>query len=148
MAQPNILPGNKFRLSRGGGGSPETFTFVCIATTIDYDRTAEVEDAMLPDCSTPTSIPTRLSTIKGQTEDLSFSGYADPGRLAGIEADWLAGITRNFQLIRDFSGALGGDTRVLAAIITSLKINKSENGMVRFSATLHGQGLAIVTANP
>ncbi|WP_424360250.1 phage tail tube protein [Methylocystis parvus] len=145
------LAGQKFYLLVGDGATPtEAFTFACILTTIDSDHGAEVEDAMAPDCDDPTAIPTRTSTVKMLTWDITASGLVDPTKAPYVQlrTAFRSGAPINLQLKKNLTGANGGETEQQAFLITQWKESKSENGLVKCQMTFHGQGKPTVTVNP
>jgi hypothetical protein len=87
MAEPVLLPGNRFRLNRSAGGAPETWTFVCIAGTRSLERINEYEDVTVPDCATPTSIPWRKSTVTRKAWNMGMGGAMDATLFANFRAD-------------------------------------------------------------
>lgn len=145
---PKLQRGTKFRLLAGDGGSPtETFSGLCVITTLKFDMKIDTDDAMVIDCDNPDNLPVRQSVAKGITFDLSGSGKADFAKYKVIETAFLTGATKNYQVERVGSGAAGGGIWEGGAIITDLSMDKSENGIVTFSTTLKGQGLWAFTAN-
>lgn len=144
------LPGNKFYLLVGDGATPvEAFAFFCVATTISSKHSAEVEDAWAPDCSDPTALPTRTSAVKGLSWDLSASGVADPSKTPyqRVIAAFRSGSPINIQLMRNLPGASGGDIEQQAFLVQNWNEDKADNGLVKFSCELHGQGKPTVTVN-
>jgi hypothetical protein len=144
------LPGNKFYLLVGDGGTPtEAFTFFCVGTTVDSKHGAEVEDAWAADCNDPTALPTRTSAVKGLHWDLSASGVCDPSKAPyqRVIAAFRAGAPINIQLMRNLPGASGGYTEQQSFLVTNWTENKADNGLVKFSCDFHGQGKPTVTAN-
>ena len=137
---PTNMQGVRFRLLRGDGNNPETFAFICTIVTLDLDRKVEYDDSMVADCDTPNAIPVRQSTVKAITWDMTFSGKADASKYRTLEADFETATLRNYQMLRDLTAAQGGGSQEGAAYIDSLKLNKSENGVVGFSGGLKGQG--------
>lgn len=143
MATPNLLPGNLFRLLRSAGGAPETFTFVCIAQTKSLTFTNEFEDATVPDCATPTSIPARKSILRSTQWALAFSGIMDALLFANIRTDAGLGVSapaaaQRYQLIIDKLLVAGGGTYTGALWFESLAITSTNNGLVNFTATCRG----------
>ena len=144
---PVFQRGVNFGLLAGDGASPtEVFTIVCIATTLDFDRAIETDDEMVIDCNNPQNLPVRQSIAKGITWDVTFSGKCDYSRFATIEGKF-DGNVHNWQVEKYGTGANGGGIYQGGAMLSALKLSKSENGMVSFSGTLKGQGLLAYTAN-
>ena len=98
------------------------------------------------DCANPTNLPVRISVAKGETFDLTFSGKCDFQRWLTIQAS-KDGNPHNWQVALAGTGANGGGVWQGPAMTDSLKMTKSENGVVSFSATLKGQQLWAFTAN-
>src|SRR6478672_9008375 len=137
MAAPTLLPGNRFRLMREGT-TPGTYVFVCIAQTKSLTKTNEFEDATVPDCSTPLSIPNRKSIVRSRQWSLSFSGICDASQFANIRADVDSETPHNYQLLVDKLLAAGGGTWSGAIFFESLVIASTNNGLVTFTATCRG----------
>lgn len=143
---PTLQRGVNFGLLAGDGAEPaEVFTAICLATTLKFDMKIDTDDAMVQDCANPQNLPVRQSVAKGITFDLSFSGKADFQRFKLLEARF-DGTTRNYQTQRSGTGADGGGVWQGGAILTDLSMDKNENGIVAFSASLKGQGLWLFTA--
>jgi hypothetical protein len=146
MATPNLLAGNLFRLLRGDGASPEVFTFVCIANSArGLTYTNEFEDATVPDCTVPTSIPSRKSVIRSTQWGITFSGIVDALLFAPIRTDAGIGVTkptapRNYQFIVDKNLANGGGTYTGAIWFETVAQTETNNGFVSFTATCRGDG--------
>lgn len=140
MAVPNLVEGYKFLMSRGDGGAPETYYFLCTVTTKGLNQTNEFDEAMLQDCDTPGLVPTRVSVPKGQTWSVSFSGKVDALRLQTIQNDMRDPKVRNYRLEIQGSGATGGGYFSCPARPETLNIESTDNGLVSFTATLRGEG--------
>lgn len=143
MAEPDLLPGNRFRLLREGAVAG-TYVFVCLATTITFNRTSQFEDTTVNDCDAPLSIPTRKSMVQSTAWNLNFSGAVDAKRLAVIEADVGVETPHSYQLIMDKAAADGGRTYTGDIFIETLEIAKQDNGLVRFTAQARGNGALVV----
>jgi hypothetical protein len=144
------LPGNKFYVLVGDGASPtEAFNFLCVATTIDSDHSLDLEDAMVLDCSDPTLIAARASTPKGHTWDLKLSGVCDPAKAPyqRLLTAHRTAVVVNCQLMKNLPGASNGNIEQAGFFVSKLTESKADNGLVKFSAELHGQGLPTLTAN-
>lgn len=140
MAEPDLLPGNRFRLYRESDTMPGTFLFVCVATTITFNRTNSFEDTTVADCDDPTAIPNRKSVKTSVAWNLNFSGNSDIVRIEGIEADFEAEGTHRYQMLLDKPAADGGRTYTGATFVETFELSKSDNGLVKFSAQMRGDG--------
>lgn len=138
MATPDLLPGNLFRLYRSAGGGPETFTFVCIATSRTLTQTAEFEDATVPDCTTPTSIPARKSIKRSTAWNLRFAGVMDAGKWANMRTDFDATSPQRYQIMVDKASASGGGTYTGAIWLETVEQGTENNGLVRFTIQARG----------
>jgi hypothetical protein len=145
MAEPDLLPGNRFRLYRESDSTPGQFEFVCVATTITFNRTNNFEDTTVADCDDPLAIPTRKSVKQSTAWNLNFSGNSDIKRIEGIEADYNAEGTHRYQLLLDKPAADGGRTYTGAVHVETFELAKTNNGLVTFSAQMRGDG-ALTTA--
>ena len=149
MANPQTLDGTKFYLLSGDGATPtEVFTFVCVATDITSTKSTDVEDIMLPDCANPAALATRQSAVRSKSWDISISGIADPLKVAPLKTAYEAGTPKNFQLMHNVTGALGGYKEAGAFLVTEFVESMTDRGLVKFSATLRGQGIPTSTVNP
>jgi hypothetical protein len=146
MAAPNLLAGNLFRLLRSAGGSPETFTFVCLAQTKSLTRTNQFEDATVPDCAVPTSIPARKSILRSTEWALAFSGIVDAQLFATIETDFNTQSPHRYQLLVDKLLAAGGGSYTGAIWFESLVMTSTNGGLVNFTATCRGDDALVYAA--
>ncbi|MGY2052959.1 phage tail tube protein [Methylobacterium sp. JK268] len=143
MTSPTLLPGNRFRAYRSAGGTPEVFNFVCIAQTIGVTRTNEFEDATVPDCDTPLSIPNRKSVLRSRAWSARISGIVDAKRFAAIRQDAESETPVRYQFMVDQTAANGGGTWTGAIFIESLEVTKNNNGMVNFTAQMRGDDVLV-----
>jgi hypothetical protein len=141
MATPVLLPGNRFRLYRSAGGSPETFTFVCLANTISLTQTNEYEDTTTPDCADPTAIPVRQSIKRSSQWGLSFSGTVDATKMTNFRTDAGAEAAQRYQILFDKNLAGGGGAYTGAIFFESFAETKTNNGLVAFTVTARGDGI-------
>jgi hypothetical protein len=139
MTTPNILPGTRFRLYRSNGDSPETFTFVCIGTTINLSQKNDFEDATLPDCDNPTATPRRKSIKRSSSWYLSFSGSADAARYAQLRADYASEVAVRYQILLDPLAGDGGGTHEGGVWFENLELAKNNNGIVTYAVTARGE---------
>ena len=146
-AYPQKLTGKEFYCLQGDGGGTEVFTYVGIATTVDSNHAADVESVMVNDTSSPSALASRMSVVKAKTWDLSLGGLADPKALQRIRTLFDTGAAGNFQVMKNFTGANGGNIEQGAFIVTDLMESSADKGLVKFSCNLIGQGVPTVTAN-
>lgn len=144
MATQDLIAGSKFRLMRKADAG-NTFEFLCLATTINFERQKDFEDASLPDCDDPEAPVVRRSVPRSSSWSIKFSGKSDAVRLKKIEADFNGSATRQYQLLEALTAAQGGQTHTGDCWVESLTKAKSDNGMVTFDCTLRGDGV-LVTA--
>lgn len=140
MADQDLLPGNRFRLYRKAAGDTD-FKFVCLATTITFTRTANMESAVVADCDNPTGIPHERSYKSYLSWAINFSGKTDPLRLQAIETDYEAEDPSQYQLVADRAAAKGGQTYTGNMHIAQLELGRPENGLITFSAQGRGDGV-------
>lgn len=145
MASPDLVAGNLFRLYRETD-TPGTYEFVCLAQTVRLTRTNEYEDATVPECDAPTSIPNRKSTLRSRAWGLSFSGSSDAKRLEKVETDFATQVGRKYQILVDKTALLGGKTYTGTVLFESLEIGKTNNGIVSFTATVRGEDALTIAA--
>lgn len=145
MARLNPIPGSSYRLERESDSTPGTFVFVGV-TTIEATDATEFDDAMVPDLEAPTALLTRVSTPKSRTTDWSVSGIADKAAFVGLLTDYRTATSHRYRLRTDLSGARGGESETGTFVIPDLKHTMSDNGTVRFSASLRGQGDIVYAA--
>jgi hypothetical protein len=141
MALPKLLPGNRFRLYRSAGGSPETFTFVCVANTISLTQANEYEETTSPDCAAPTAIPARQSIKRSTSWSLSFSGTVDAAKMTNLRTDVASESATRYQLLFDQVLADGGGAYTGAIHFESFVETKTNNGLVSFTVTARGDGV-------
>jgi len=144
-AYPSIFPGLQFQLKRGDGASPEVFSLLAVATTKSFKSTSDTEDVNLVDAAAPTALPARFSTVRALVEDITFSGATDAENYKKLYDDQRTYVAHNYQLIVPGTGAQGGGIIALPALVSDLEMSSSDNGVVRFSCTLKGQGRSTYT---
>ena len=140
MADQDLLPGNRFRLYRKGAGDAD-WKFVCLATTITFDRTANSEKIVVADCDNPTNLTHERVIKTSLAWSIAFSGKSDPKRIQFLEGDYENENSVAYQLVADRPALQGGQTSTGNMQITKLTLTRSENGAVSFSATGDGDGV-------
>jgi hypothetical protein len=149
MANPvKPVPGNKFKVYVGDGATPaETFSFLCVLTTIESQHGSDTDDAMGLDCDAPESPGFRISSVKQLTWDLTGSGLCDPSKAPyqRLRDVYRAGGSVNLQLKKDVTLADGGETEQGEFTIAAWQESSADRGMVRCSFTFHGAGKSAVT---
>lgn len=139
MADQDLLPGNRFRLYRKGPGDAD-WKFVCLATTITFDRTANSEKIVVADCDNPTNLTHERVIKTSLAWSIAFSGKSDPKRIQFLEGDYESESSVAYQLVADRTAANGGQTYTGNAQIVKLTLGRPENGAVTFSAQADGDG--------
>lgn len=138
MTTPDLLGGNRFRVLRSAGGSPETFTFVCIAQSKTLTQTNSFEDATVPDCDTPLAIPNRKSILSSRGWGGRLAGVADAKRFQDLQADANSESPHRYQFLIDKPAAQGGGTYTGAVFFENLELTSQNNGLVNFTAQFRG----------
>lgn len=143
MTSPNLLPGNRFRALRGNGASPEVFAFLCLAQSKTITFTNEFEDATVPDCDQPLSIPARKSVKRSTSWGGRLAGIVDAKRYTDLETDRKKEGTTNYQFIVDKPAAEGGGTYTGPIFIETLEVTSQNGGLVNFTLQFRGDGEVI-----
>jgi hypothetical protein len=138
MSTPNFVPGVRFRVYRSAGGSPETFTYMCLATTRTLTRANQFEDATANDCNQPLATAVRKSMRKSSSWDVGLSGKLDAAKKADMETDVNSDTPMRYQFIFDYPLAGGGGTYTGSVFYDSLEYGSTDNGIVAFTARLRG----------
>lgn len=146
MSSPDLLAGNRFRVLRSAGGTPETFTFLCIAQTKTLTQTNTFEDATVPDCDTPLAIPNRKSILTSRGWSGRLAGVADAKRFQDLQADANAETPHRYQFLIDKTAAQGGGTYTGAVFFESLELTSQNNGLVNFTAQFRGDDALVWAA--
>jgi hypothetical protein len=125
--------------------TPGTYEFLCLATTIGFNRAKEFEDASTPDCDDPDAMIERRSIARMRSWGIKISGKLDAKRLEKLEADFNATVAKRYQLTTALTAAKGGKTYTGTAHLETLDINRAESALTTFEAALRGEG-ALTTA--
>jgi len=137
MAEPTLLPGNRFRAYRGAGASAE---FVCLATSTTLTITNAYEDATVADCANPTAIPTRKSVKSSTSWGGRFAGSLAADHLDDFRADVASETAVPYEFRVDRTAAEGGGKWAGNVHIENFEITKNNNGIVSFTAQFRGDG--------
>lgn len=134
MAEPALLPGNRFRAYRGSG-SPLAYHFICLATSVALTLTNSYEDATVADCDDPTGIPDRKSVLTSRSWGGRIAGQTDEFRADATSDE---AVPYRFRIgPKDGVGAGAWPGRVFAE---NFEITKANNGIVTFTSQLRGDG--------
>lgn len=134
------LPGNRYRVERSAGGAPETFTFMCLAVTRELEMEKELEKFTSINCVDPLATPVERATVKQRRWGSSMSGTVDAARFATIREDERSDTSHRYRFLIDKPLAEGGGAWIGAAHLSKLTVTSTENGVVKFVATLTGDG--------
>lgn len=141
MANPDLLPGNRFRAYRGSGATAE---FVCLATSVTLTITNAFEDATVADCDGPTEIPTRKSIKSSTSWGGRFAGSIAADHLDDFRTDAAneTAVPYEFRVDRNAAGGKwAGNVH-----IENSEVAKNNNGIVSFTAQFRGDGALDWTA--
>lgn len=139
MAEPALLPGNRFRAYRGAG-SPIAYTFVCLATSLTLTITNAYEDATVADCDNPTGIPDRKSILSSRSWGGRIAGSVAADHLDDLRADAASESPIPYQFRIDPKDGVDAGNWAGDVFVESLEITKSNNGIVSFTAQFRGDG--------
>lgn len=139
MADQDLQPGSRLKLMRKAAGDTD-FKFVCLATTISFERTADAEEIVVNDCDNPSGLTHTRSIKTALSWAINFSGKSDATRIQAIETDYESEVPSQYQLVSQPSGGTGGQTYTGAMHITQLTLGRPEKGAVTFSAQGKGDG--------
>lgn len=137
MAEPQLLPGNRFRAYRTLGGSPE---FVCLATAVTVTQTNNFEDATVADCDTPLAIPNRKSVKTSTSWGGRFAGQMAADHLADMQADNDSDVPVPYEFRVDRTAGQGGGKWVGNIFVENFEVAKNNNGIVTFTVQFRGDG--------
>lgn len=138
MAEPALLPGNRFRIYRGSGASA---TFICLADAVSLTRTNEYEDATVGDCDDPLAIPTRRSFKRSKSWGGRYAGSIAADHLAEFEEDADSDEAVPYEFRVDRPAAGGGGKWVGNVHVENLEYGKpNRSGVVTFTVQFRGDG--------
>lgn len=137
MAEPQLLPGNRFRAYRLVGGSPK---FVCLATAITLTQTNAFEDATVADCDDPLAIPDRKSVKTSKSWGGRFAGSMAADHLAEFQADNDAEDPVPYEFQVDRTALQGGGKWTGDIFVENFEVAKNNNGIVTFTVQFRGDG--------
>lgn len=139
MAEPSLLPGNRFRAYRGTG-SPLAYAFVCLGTSITLTITNAYEDATVADCDNPTSVPDRKSILSSRSWGGRIAGSVAADHLDDLRADAGGDSPVPYQFRIDPKDGTDAGNWSGDVFVESLEITKSNNGIVSFTCQFRGDG--------
>lgn len=141
MAQPNIIRGTYFLLSKGDGGSPETFPPLCGITTKTFRGQTNTNDVFTRDCADPEEKPVRRIIATGRQWSISGNGVLNRDNIALLQAG-LSEIA-NYRFLwtepaddEVFAGYWEG-----AFMLTQFEEAASDDGFATISISLESDGL-------
>ncbi|KTS01973.1 hypothetical protein SB2_27990 [Methylobacterium radiotolerans] len=139
MAEPALLPGNRFRAYRGSG-SPLVYAFVCLGASITLTITNSYEDATVADCDNPVAIPDRKSILSSRSWGGRIAGSVAADHLDDLRADAASETPIPYQFRVDPKDGVDAGNWAGAVFVESLEIGKSNNGIVSFTCQFRGDG--------
>ena len=139
MAEPALLPGNRFRAYRGSG-SPLAYKFFCLGTSLTLTITNSYEDATVADCDDPTGIPDRKSILSSRSWGGRIAGSVAADHLGDLRADAASETPIPYQFRVDPRDGVDAGNWAGDVFVESLEIGKSNNGIVSFTCQFRGDG--------
>jgi len=139
MAEPALLPGNRFRAYRGSG-SPLVYHFVCLATSITLTLTNTYEDTTVADCDDPTGIPDRKSVVTSRSWGGRCAGQIAADHLDEFRADATSEVSIPYQFRVDPRDGVGAGNWTGKIFVENFEITKTNNGIVSFTNQFRGDG--------
>jgi hypothetical protein len=143
MAEPALLPGNRFRAYRATTNPPK---FVCLATAVTLTQTNAFEDATVADCDDPTAIPDRKSILSSRSWGGRFAGSMAADHLAEFQADNDSEDPIPYEFWVDPKGGVGAGKWAGNVFVESFEVTKTNNGIVSFTCQFRGDGPLAWTA--
>lgn len=140
MAEPTLLPGNRFRAYRSPVGPQGPWAFFCLGTSITLTLTNSFEDATVADCDNPTEIPNRKSTVQSRSWGGRIAGTAAADHLDDLRADAASETPIPYAFVVDPKDAQGVGYWHGDVFVENLEITKSNNGLVNFTLQYRGDG--------
>lgn len=133
------LDGKKFKLYRWDTATA-AYGFVCLAATKALNRTKTFDEYMVVDCDAPDDAPWQGSMVTGRSWSMPISGIVDAARFRTLETDWESDAAVQYQMRTDLAAVDGGQTYTGNVHIENLEMTSQDKGVVRFTATLRGDG--------
>lgn len=132
MAKATTYKFSEFAIKVGDGNSPEVFAAICGLTSRGFNRTANTNETVTPDCADEDA----PAWVERDVNSLSWELSGEGVMAAEAIADWDAffGNQKNVQI------SLGENTWEGAAILTGFNITGQRGSRVTCSVTLQGTG--------
>lgn len=140
MAEPALLPGNRFRAYRSTTGLTGPWLFICLGSSISLTLTNSFEDATVADCDDPTGIPDRKSILSSRSWGGRVAGSAAADHFDQLRADAASETPVPYQFRLDPRDGVGAGNWSGLVFVESLEITKSNNGIVSFTNQFRGDG--------
>ena len=146
MADPTLT--GKFLILLGDGGSPsETFGFPCGALARSVTLTNNTGETVVMDCTDPLGTVAAIQRwTESQDTQLAISGRVATQSLATWRAWADSGAAKNIRAQIAESGANGGGSWALPAILSSFQISTEGKATATFEATIVAAGRRAWTA--
>lgn len=148
MATVSPVNGETLLIQIGDGGSPETFAHKCLVnTTRGWSLSAQVSEADIADCATPSNPAYKRRVVKSVSLDINGAGIYDAAS-AKFFADWLlSGAAKNIRVNQTNTGANGGFYMSCAAVLTKCDASGDARDTVTASISIQSSGAVTSTAN-
>lgn len=140
MAEPALLPGNRFRAYRSSTGITGPWSFICLGQSITLTITNTYEDATVADCDDPVGIPDRKSVLSSRSWGGRVAGQVAADHLPELRADAASETPVPYQFRVDPKDGVEAGNWTGLVFIESLEITKSNNGIVSFTTQFRGDG--------
>lgn len=147
MAKPTTQTFGKFALLIGDGNSPEVFTALCGLTARSINRTAAVEETMVPDCADEDAPASVERSVSSTSYSLSGSGVAAKENLRRLLDIFNSGASNHYRLVQFDGDTPDIDTDVNAVgyeegffVMTSFNEKGERGKKVEFDIELQSDG--------
>ncbi|HVL73320.1 MAG TPA: hypothetical protein VM434_15745 [Beijerinckiaceae bacterium] len=137
MTAMKPLSGKDLRLKRKNGAA---YDLLAVVTTKGLERVNTFDEALAHDDADPRVPPWRVSEIKGRAWNVQIAGTTDAAKFKVLAGDCDANAPVTYRLEVALAAAAGGGHWEGDIWFENLSLSDQENGIVRFSGQLRGDG--------
>lgn len=140
MAKAKTISGTKIIVQVGDGASPEVFAAPCGLTTRGFNRTANTNDVVVPDCTDEDAMAWVENDVVSLQAGVTGSGVLDTDAL-DVWDDWFqSGELRNCRIVVDVPLAQNGRHYAGAFRLTNFNMTGERGSKAQVEVTLASSG--------
>lgn len=141
MAVQKLVDGRNIRFKRRtSAGPPAVFEFLCLFSSVQHEVNIQSERFPLPDCDTPSNLPSMFTSVSAVGDTFTCSGRMDASKVKVLREAARSGAAGVYQFEIAETALNGGGTLTGSFKLTAFNEGTNEGNTATVSATFASDG--------